>query len=145
MYVASHRLCTGPNSSRCNCIDFLPPYFQACKHASAVRSGVELNGLGVTQGAFLLIAGVSVGITKRYRVQLWLSWLFTVAAMIAMSTLRADSPLSAGIGYPILLGVGSGTWYSTTYFPVLAPLPVAVNARALALFSFCRSFAGVRR
>ena len=67
----------------------------------------------------------------------------TVLAMGMMSTLRADSPFSHAVGYPIFLGIGSGIWYAATYFPVLAPLPISENAHALAFFSFCRSFASV--
>lgn len=65
-------------------------------------------------------------------------------AMGVLSTLKADSPLSQGIGFPVLLGIGGGIWYSATYFPVLAPLPVSEIAHALAFFGFGRQFAGVR-
>ena len=41
------------------------------------------------------------------------------------------------------VGIGAGMIYATTYFPVLAPLPVSHNAYALAFFSFCRALAGV--
>ena len=83
--------------------------------------------------------------TKTYRAQLWLAWVLTILAMAVMSTLRADTPSSRATGYPTLLGFGSGMFYAATYFPVLAPLPISENAHALAFFSFCRSFAGVRR
>lgn len=33
--------------------------------------------------------------------------------------------------------------YASTLFPVLAPLPVARNAAAVAFFAFCRTFAQV--
>lgn len=122
---------------------FLPAYYQACKDASPTRSGVELFGLAVPIGPVLLMTGASIAITKRYRVQLWLAWCLTVVSMGVMSTLRADSPISHGIGYPIFLGIGAGIWYAATYFPVLAPLPVSENAHALAFFAFCRSFANV--
>ena len=91
----------------------------------------------------LLLSGASIGITKTYRIQLWLAWVLTVLCMGLMSTLRADSPFPHTVGYPILLGLGSGIWYAATYFPVLAPLPVSENAHALAFFSFCRSFGSV--
>ncbi|EKM56789.1 uncharacterized protein PHACADRAFT_254111 [Phanerochaete carnosa HHB-10118-sp] len=124
-------------------IYFLPVYYQSCLNASPTRSGVELFGLAIPLGPSLLLTGASIAKTKSYRVQLWLSWALTVAAMGAMSTIKADSPSMHGIGFPILLGVGCGIFYAATYFPVLAPLPVTENAHALALFSFCRSFAGV--
>ena len=125
-------------------IDFLPAYYQACKNASPTRSGVELFGLAIPIGPALMIGNATIAITKTYRVQLWFSWALTVAAMGALSTLEADSSLAKAIGFPVLLGVGSGLWYGATYFPVLAPLPVSQIAPALAFFAFGRQFAGVR-
>lgn len=123
--------------------DFLPIYYQGCKNSSPTRSGVDSFGLGFPLGPVLLTTGASIASTKVYRVQLWLAWSMTAASMALLSTIRADSPLSHAVGYPILLGFGSGIFYAATYFPVLAPLPVSENAHALAFFSFCRSFAGV--
>lgn len=91
-----------------------------------------------------MVGNATIAITKTYRIQLWFSWALTVAAMGAMSTLQADSSLTKAIGFPVLLGVGSGLWYGATYFPVLAPLPVSQIAPALSFFAFGRQFAGVR-
>ena len=94
-------------------------------------------------GPTLIVAGGSIQATKAYRPQLWIGWALIVLCMGVMSTLHADTPTSRGIGFPVLLGVGSGIVYAATYFPVLAPLPVTENAHALAFFAFLRSFAGV--
>ncbi|GJE99898.1 hypothetical protein PsYK624_161730 [Phanerochaete sordida] len=64
--------------------------------------------------------------------------------MGTMSTLRADSSTSTGVGIPSLADIGAGFLYQAMYYPVLAPLPIAQNAHAMALFSFCRVFAGLR-
>ena len=82
--------------------------------------------------------------TKRYREVMWLGWAFYIAAMGALSTLTVDSTVAQSTGFSVLLSFASGLLYPTTYFPVLAPLPVSENARALALMFFCRSIAGVR-
>lgn len=120
-------------------------YYQACKGASPARSGVLSFGLSVPSGPALLLTGASVQITKSYRAQLWIGWILLLLAMGTMSTLHADSPLSQSIGFTVLEGVGVGMIYASTYFPVLAPLPVSENAHALAFFAFCRSFASVRQ
>ena len=39
--------------------------------------------------------------------------------------------------------IGIGALYTTTYFPVLAPLPVTRAAPALAFYNFSRTFAQV--
>lgn len=91
----------------------------------------------------MVVSGVSIGVFKKYRVQLWLGWVLNVVGMGVLSILRPDSPLSHQVGLPILMALGAGTIYAATYFPVLAPLPVKENAHALALFAFLRSFAAV--
>lgn len=95
-------------------------------------------------GGSLVLTGATIAISKVYRVQLWFGWVCFIIAMGALSTVRADTPVSHTIGIPVLLGLAGGIIYSSTYFPVLAPLPVSQNAHALALFAFFRSFAGVR-
>lgn len=88
-----------------------------------------------------------MALTKSYRALLVASWLCYIVAVVLLSTLSGDVDVAVGgyaVGYPVLLGVGAGISFATTYFPVLAPLPVEENARALACFAFLRSFASVR-
>ena len=127
----------------CTVVDFLQVYFQACKGASARASGVDVLSLALVLGICLILTGASIAISKAYRPQLWVSWVFLIISMGVLTTLDADSPRSAAIGYAALVGVGGGICYASTWFPVLAPLPVTENAHALAFFGFCRSFAGV--
>ncbi|KIP03771.1 hypothetical protein PHLGIDRAFT_77045 [Phlebiopsis gigantea 11061_1 CR5-6] len=122
---------------------FIPIYYQACWGSSPTRSGVLLFGLVLPCGVFLLVTGASIAITKRYRPQLWLGWALYVAGMGVLSTLHVGSTIARATGGLALLGFASAILYASTYYPVLAPLPVAQNAPALALFAFFRSFAGV--
>ncbi|GJE88880.1 MFS general substrate transporter [Phanerochaete sordida] len=124
-------------------IYYLPVYYQACKLATSLHAGVELLAICLVIGPVIIISGVSITKAKVYRPQLWLGWIFLMLAMGAMSTLKADSSTSASVGLPSLVGIGGGFLYQATYYPVLAPLPISQNARAMALFSFCRIFAGV--
>ncbi|EIM79125.1 MFS general substrate transporter [Stereum hirsutum FP-91666 SS1] len=124
-------------------IYYLPTYYQACKGASAIRSGVELFGLVMTLGPVVILTGISVTKTNSYRWQCWVGWSLLLISMGLLSTLHADSTTGKAIGYPSLVGIGGGVVYAVTYFPVLAPLPVGESAKALAFFAFSRSFAGV--
>lgn len=101
-------------------------------------------GLNAVVGPVMLLTGATIAATKRYRPVLWLGWAVYIAAMGAMTTLQADSSLARAVAFTALISAASGLVYPSTYFPVLAPLPVAENARALAFFVFCRSLAGVR-
>ena len=125
-------------------VDYLPVYYQACKDASPIASGVDLLGLCFSTGPFSIIIGISVKVTKQYRPQLWLAWCLMLIGMGLTSTVTEDTSRAASIGYQIVVGVGIGIVYSAAYFPVLAPLSVTLNAAALAFFVFLRSFAQVR-
>ena len=122
----------------------MPAYFQACKGASPIKSGVDALPFAATLGVVLMLTGVSVAVTKAYRAQLWAAWACFVVSLGVMSTVDADTPLARALGFSVLVGVGAGVIYASTYYPVLAPLPVSENAHALALFAFFRSFASVR-
>ncbi|GJE99110.1 MFS general substrate transporter [Phanerochaete sordida] len=122
---------------------FLPTFFQACWGASPGRSGIDLLGLNAVVGPTMLLNGAFIAITKRYREVLWAGWAFYIASVGGLSTLTVGSSIAATTGFSVMLSIGSGLLYPATYFPVLAPLPVEENARALALMFFCRSLAGV--
>ncbi|KAJ7622744.1 major facilitator superfamily domain-containing protein [Mycena polygramma] len=122
--------------------DFLPVYFQGCKDASAIHSA--LLGLGVAALApAAIVAGVLVSKTQRYRPQMWAGWCITILGLALLSTVRQDTPIGRTVFFGAVTGVGLGFEYSTTMFPVQAPLPVSQNARALAFLTFVGSFAGV--
>ncbi|KAJ7018482.1 Mfs1.2 [Mycena alexandri] len=121
---------------------FLPVYFQACKDASAIHSAVL--GLGVAALApAAIFAGVLVSKTQRYRPQMWAGWCIILTGLGLLSTVRRDTPTWHTVVFGVVTGVGLGFEYSTTMFPVQAPLPVSQNARALAFLTFVGSFAGV--
>lgn len=121
----------------------MPVYFQACQGASPIKSGVNGLAFALILGVFLMITGVTVAVSKKYRIQLWTAWVCFVIALGLIVTVHADTPLSRTIGFTAFLGFACGIIYSSTYYPVLAPLSVADNAHALALFAFFRSFAAV--
>ncbi|KAJ6542004.1 MFS general substrate transporter [Mycena vulgaris] len=121
---------------------FLPVYFQSCKDASAIQSA--LLGLGVAALApAAIFAGVAVSKTQRYRPQMWAGWGIIMLGLGLLSTVRHDTPTIRTVFFGVITGVGLGFEYSTTMFPVQAPLPVSHNARALAFLTFVGSFAGV--
>ncbi|KAJ8518245.1 hypothetical protein ONZ45_g4681 [Pleurotus djamor] len=123
-------------------LDFIPVFYQACKGRSPVASGVLLLGLSTLAPAFVL-AGISVKRTLRYRPQMYIGWCFMMVGLGLLTTLDADSTKGKAVGFTVLLGVGIGLEYSTTVFPVQAPLPVTLNAPSLAFLLFVRSFATV--
>ncbi|KAI5119018.1 hypothetical protein M0805_001877 [Coniferiporia weirii] len=131
------------NFTLLGCIYYLPVYFQACKFASPIGSGVDIFGLGFTVMPFGVISGISVAKSGKYRPQLWFSWVVLIVSGGLLISLDADTSRGRYIGYQVLIGLGLGILMTTAFFPVLAPLPVSLNANALAFFMFVRFFSQV--
>ncbi|RDB27052.1 Efflux pump FUS6 [Hypsizygus marmoreus] len=122
---------------------YLPVYFQACKGSSPLRSGIELFPLAFSVCPFSIFTGLSVTRTGRYRPQAWVGWVIIVLSMGLFGSVESTTRVSLVLGYQIIAGIGFGIVYSSTYFPVLAPLPLTVAAHSLAFFAFVRQFAGI--
>ncbi|KAH9921355.1 MFS general substrate transporter [Fomitopsis serialis] len=122
---------------------YLPVYYQACMLASPIRAGTLVFGVAFTVAPTTIVAGAMITVTKRYRPPIWFGWVLLLAGQGLLTTLTATSSKAMSIGFQILTGIGIGAVYSSTYFPVLAPLPVEQNAPALALYVFLRSFAQI--
>lgn len=85
-----------------------PVYFQACKDASAVRSGVYGIAMAILAPA-AFTAGVLVKKTGRYRPQMFVGWAFMLVGFGLLSTVHANSSVGLPVGYVIILGVGAGS------------------------------------
>ncbi|TFK32485.1 iron permease [Crucibulum laeve] len=114
-------------------IFYLPVYFQACKLASPIHSGIDLFGISLVIPVF-----------DKYRPQNYLGWMFIIVGFGLLTMLDENSSQAAYIGYQVILAIGLGIVWIAIQFPVLAPLPISNNAHALAFFTFTRSFSWAR-
>ncbi|KDR66919.1 hypothetical protein GALMADRAFT_106085 [Galerina marginata CBS 339.88] len=121
-------------------IYYLPVYFQACKLATPIHSGLNFLGMSLVIPIAGIFTGVSVEILHRYRPQNYIGWLLIVVGLGLMSLLDENSSAAKYIGLQILLATGLGTIFIGPQFPILAPLPFSNNAHALAFFTFLRCF-----
>ncbi|KAL1941010.1 hypothetical protein VTO73DRAFT_7646 [Trametes versicolor] len=119
---------------------YLPVYFQACKDASPTRSGVDMLPYSLSIAPFAIVAGATATVMNRYKPQNVIAWACITIGMGLQSTLGADSATRNWIGFQIVAGIGFGLLFTATTFPILAPLPVELNATALAFFIFVRTF-----
>lgn len=108
-----------------------------------MRSGVDTLGLSVSVGPISIIAGFTVAYFKKYRIQCYVCWCMYLIGCGLMSMIHADTPLGPTIVYSIIVTGGGGALYAITDFPVLAPLPVTENGRAITFYVFVRTFATV--
>ncbi|KAJ7060722.1 iron permease [Mycena amicta] len=120
---------------------WLPIYFQACRSASPIASGVDVFGVTFTVAPLAAITGVLVNKTLRYRPQMWFAWALIIVGAALLGMVDENTPRMRVIGFELLIGSGIGIIYVGAYFPVLAPIPVTLNTQALAYFFFLRQFA----
>ena len=117
---------------------YLPVYFQSCKGASAIGSGVDLFGTALVIAPCAIIAGISIRVFSVYRPQNYIGWIFMIVGFSLLTLLNENSSRAAYIGLQVLLAIGIGILWIATKFPILAPLPFSNNAHAVALFIFVR-------
>ncbi|KAJ8089892.1 hypothetical protein PM082_018470 [Marasmius tenuissimus] len=122
---------------------FVSVFWQVCKDGSPIRTGVMDLAPATLFGLSIVIFGASVAMTKRYRPQLWASWVLIILGFGLMIHFNPQLSNAHIIGISIIPAIGLGAMASVGYFPVLAPLHVTQNAYALAFFAFGRAFAGV--
>ncbi|KAG8992172.1 hypothetical protein FRB90_001068 [Tulasnella sp. 427] len=121
-------------------IYYLPVYFQTARQDTPIQSGVSLFATAFTVGPGAIIAGVTVVVFGIYLPQNLVGWGFTAIGVGLLSLLKVETAKSQWVGFQILEGLGMGIIWSAPQFPILASLPVAKGAQALALLSFVRSY-----
>ena len=87
--------------------DYMPVFYQGCKDASPISSGVMTLGFA-SLAPSALIAGVLVKRTQRYRPQMWFGWGLILIGMGLHSTLRAQDSVARAIGFGVIVGIGIG-------------------------------------
>ena len=86
----------------------MPVFYQGCKGASPIRSGVLTLGFASLAPA-ALIAGALVNRTQRYRPQMWAGWVLILVGLGLHSTLQAENNVGRAVGFGVITGVGIGS------------------------------------
>ncbi|SGY62230.1 BQ5605_C007g04668 [Microbotryum silenes-dioicae] len=125
-------------------IYYLNVYFQAVKLATAADAGVHTFSLSFTIAPMAIIAGTSVVVLGKYRLQNIVDWALTVIGFGLTTLLRVHSKLTYLYqNSPTVMGVGLGILYGCLDFPVLAPLKPSQQPHAMEFFGFTHSFGQV--
>lgn len=122
-------------------IYYLPVFFQVCLGATPIRSAIDVLPSALVIAPWAFICGAIVQLTNNYRPINALGWMFTIVGFGLLSLLEIDSCVGQWVSFQFISSAGIGILYTSTIFPVLAPLPVSRAASALAFFNFTRSFA----
>ncbi|KDR66677.1 hypothetical protein GALMADRAFT_232386 [Galerina marginata CBS 339.88] len=121
---------------------YLPTWFQAVKSVSPVLSAVYVLPLVAMISPFAIVQGVLIGKTGRYRLLNAVGWSLLLLGLGLLISCSVSTSIGLIVLYQLLMGVGMGVLYSLT-FPVLSPLPLALNGPAVALLTFMRVFSQV--
>jgi hypothetical protein len=121
-------------------VDWYAVFFEACKDKSPSGAGIDLFGLSYSSSLIGIVAGIAVKKTGNYTIPTYIGWALLVAGAGLLTTLRADSSIAKSVGFQLVIGVGGGTVYVVSIFPILASLPVTQSAPAMALYVFSRNF-----
>ena len=125
--------------------DWLPVWFQGCKDAGPTASGVDAFGISFSISPTAIVTGFTVQKFGKYAPQMRLGWCLMIVGTGLISSLDADGSKAKSYGFQILAGMGIGIIYVSSYFPVLASVPITRSAQALSFHVFLRNFAQVRR
>ncbi|PSR83956.1 hypothetical protein PHLCEN_2v5560 [Hermanssonia centrifuga] len=87
---------------------YLPVYFQACKSATPLHSGIDMLPYSFSIAPFAIVAGASASVLNKYRPQNVIAWCFIVVGMGLQSTLTENSEIRNWVGFQIVAGIGFG-------------------------------------
>ena len=90
------------------CSVYLPVYFQACKGASPVRSGVDVLPYSFSIAPFAIVAGATATGMNKFKPQNIIAWIFVTIGMGLQSTLHENSAIRNWVGFQIVTGIGLG-------------------------------------
>ncbi len=87
---------------------YLPVYFQACKSATPLHSGIDMLPYSFSIAPFAIVAGASASVLNKYRPQNVIAWCFIIVGMGLQSTLTENSEIRNWVGFQIVAGIGFG-------------------------------------
>ncbi|KAI0648727.1 iron permease [Trametes meyenii] len=120
---------------------YLPVYFQACMAATPISSSVKMLATTLVCAPLSFVCGGVIKKTGKYRPANYVGWALLLVGFGLFTLLKADSPTAMWAGFQVVTAAGIGIIWSSTVFPILAPIPVHRFAAALAFYNFLRTFA----
>ncbi|KAI0741189.1 iron permease [Earliella scabrosa] len=120
---------------------YLPVYFQACKDASPLLSGVYVLPVTLPCAFVALVAGIVIKKTEKYRPINFAGWILMLIGFGLCTLLKAGSPMAVWVIIQLVVSSGLGIIWGVTVFPILAAIRVERFASAIAFWNFLRTFA----
>lgn len=99
---------------------YAPLFFQAVCLERPLQSAVTLLPLSITIVAFSIISAVAIEYIRRYRWEIWLSWILMACGVGLWDLLRQSSSAAAISSFQVIAGMGIGTLFSILVIPMQA-------------------------
>ncbi|UZJ55749.1 hypothetical protein CBS101457_005069 [Exobasidium rhododendri] len=124
-------------------IYYLPVHFQAVVGQTALKSGVSSLPFTLVCAPFAVVAGVSIAVTGRYRVPIYVAFILLPLGTGLLSLLDKHSSIGEWVVFELICGAGAGLLFSACLSPIQASLDVELLAAATAMYTFKRSFGSI--
>lgn len=121
---------------------YLPYYFQAIKGTSALRSGIDILPLILSQVVGTILAGALTSQTGYYMPFVFLSTIFMAIGAGLITLLEVDTSTAKWVGYQILFGFGAGLGFQQVTLAAQAVLDQKDVATGTGIAMFIQLFGG---
>ncbi|KAF7323491.1 Major facilitator superfamily protein [Mycena chlorophos] len=127
-------------------IYYVPIYYQAVRHRSAVSSGIDLLSFMLSSVTAVIGSGQLVGQFGRYRIFLLLAPCFMATGLGLLYTVDPTTSISKMVGYQIITGVGAGMSIQNSLLAMQVEFRAREDAKLLgqatAMATFAQFFGG---
>jgi MFS family permease len=102
---------------------YLPLFFQAIKREAPLQSAVSIMPLSVITVVFAMLSPILVEQIRRYRLNIWLGWIFLAIGMGLLSVWNQTSSKAVLSIVQVIAAVGTGSLYTILIIPMQASVP----------------------
>ncbi|CAH0030054.1 unnamed protein product [Clonostachys rhizophaga] len=103
-------------------IFYAPLFFQSVFLQSAIKSAITMLPLACTSVVFGVLGAVVVEVTRKYRLIILASWIFSAVGCGIITLWDENASLGWQVGFQIVLGIGTGSLFSILNLPLQASL-----------------------
>lgn len=118
---------------------YLPLYYEAVKGYSATMTGVAIFPETFTVAPMVIITGILVSITGRYRWAIWIGWVIFILGLGLLCLLGPDTSIPAFVFLNLVPGIGAGFLFCGPEYAIQAAVLEKDSGLAITMFSFSRT------
>lgn len=118
---------------------YLPLYYEAVKGYSPIMTGVAIFPETFTIAPVVILVGIAVSITGRFRWAIWAGWTLTTLGMGLLYLLSPTTSIAAFVFLNLVPGFGTGLLFASTEFAIQAANMEKDAGSAEAMFTFIRN------